>query len=200
MAVLLLGITFLFVWSGILLPWGIHCAPALAVIMITGAKLGEDNRLFTAGSGTVWVVVNSIVCLVIVDLIEIRYPAAGILGAGLLGEVAGGIEVLFVLCFAVFGSYFMVNFGKLLEKVPVISKGLIWCGQHSLLILCLHRPIAYVIRDLMGLPHFITGQYTDRITMENLIAFLLIFVVMVPVIMIWDRLKENRTAKQLQKG
>ncbi|MBQ6383844.1 MAG: hypothetical protein IJJ42_09680 [Clostridia bacterium] len=87
--------------------------------------------------------------------------------------------------FAVFGSYFIIRFSALLEKVPVISKGLIWCGQHSLIILCLHRPVAYVIRDIMHLPHFISGipLYIDRITPENLAAFLLVFAVMVPVIM-----------------
>lgn len=197
MVMMLLGITFLFVQLKIFLPWGAHCAPALAAIMMIGAKLGEDNRFFAPSSKAAWTCLNSAVSLAVVDLIQIHYPSAGILGAGLLGEAAGGIEVLFAVCFAVFGSYFLINLGRLMEKVPVLSKGLIWCGQHSLVILCIHRPIAYVIRDLMKLPHFVSGDplFIDRMTPENVIAFLLIFAVMVPVIMIWDKWNEKRSAK-----
>ena len=191
---LMLAVTFLLVQLHITLPWGLHCAPALAAMMITGAKLGENNRLFSMTSRKSWIIANSLACIVIVDMIQIFYPAAGLLGAGLLGEVAGGTEVVFAMCFAVLGSYFIINFSTLLEKIPVISKGLIWCGQHTLIILCLHRPVAYIIRDIMNLPHFISGDplYIDRITPENFAAFLLVFVIMVPVIMAWDRIKKSR--------
>lgn len=194
LVLLLSGITLAFVVSGVFLPWGLHVAPLLAAIMFLGAKLGENNGLFASPSRTAWTVVNTLVSLVIVGLIQFFFPNAGILAAGLLGEAAGGIEVLFAFCFAVFGSYFLIHLGKLLEKVPVVSKCLIWCGQHTLIILCLHRPVAYVIRDVMGLPHFVSGNplYVERMTWENIIAFLLIFVVIVPVIMIWDKIKEKR--------
>ena len=80
--------------------------------------------------------------------------------------------------------------------MPVVSKALIWFGQHSLIILCLHRPVAYVIRDAMRLPHFLSGNplYVDHMTAENVIAFLLVFAVMVPVIIIADRVKAKRAA------
>ena len=194
LVILLSGITFAFVCLGIELPWGLHCAPLLAAVMMLGAKLGEDNRFFAPAS-KVWLsVLNAVVCLVIVDLIQISFPAAGILGSGRLGDVAGGAEVLFVLCFGVFGSFLLIHIGKLLDRVPVVSTALIWCGQHSLLILLMHRPIAYVIRDVMGLPHFISGNplYVDHVTLENVIACLLVYAVMVPVIMGWDRLKARR--------
>ena len=192
--ILLSGITFLFVQFRFFLPWGMHVAPVIAAIMIAGAKLGKDNRFFDSSPRKAWTVINSVVSLVIVELIQGFYPAAGILGAGLLGETAGGIEILFAFCFAVFGSYFLVNFGKLLEKIPVVSKGLIWCGQHSLIILVLHRPVAYIIRDVMGLPHFISGNplYIERTSFKDVIAFLMIFVIMVPVITAWDQYKKKR--------
>ena len=187
---LLLGITFSFVCFGIQLPWGIHCAPALAAVMLLGAQLGRENRFFAPTSRPAWAVLNTAVSFVIVNLIQFFYPSAGILGAGLLGEVAGPIEILFLCCFAVFGSYFLIHLGKLIERIPVLSRCLIWFGQHSLIILCLHRPLAYLIRDVMGLPHFISGNplYVDSITTENLIAYLLVYAIMIPVIMAVDRL------------
>ncbi len=192
--ILLSGVTLLFVTLGITLPWGLHCAPLLAAVMLTGARLGRNNLLFTASSSAGWTVLNSLASLVIVDLIQFFFPSAGLLGACLLGDSAGGLEVLFVFCFAVFGSFFLISFSRLLEKAPVVSKGLIWCGQHSLIILCLHRPVAYLIRDAMRLPHFQSGSPLngEGISAENVTAFLLVFVIMVPVIMIVDSLKAKR--------
>ncbi len=194
--VLLLAVTFAFVSFNVYLPWGIHCAPAIAAIMLAGAKLGRDNMLFTCASRKSWIVINSIVCLVTVDLFEIFFPSAGLLGAGLLGEVIGPVEVPAAFVISVFGTYFLVNFGSLLQKIPVISGALIWLGQHSLIIFLIHRPIAYVIRDAMHLPHFISGNplYVDSIGLKDLIAFLLIFAVMVPVIMLTDRIKARRAS------
>ncbi len=191
-----LAVTFVLVAFNVYLPWGLHCAPALAALMIAGAALGQENRFFTAATSTAWKVVNTLTCFAVTTAIQFFFPSAGLLGAGNLGEVAGSVEVLFLLCFGVFGSYFLIHFGMLLEKVPVLSKGLIWLGQHTLIILCLHRPVAYVIRDLMGLPHFVSGSYTDVMTGENILAFLLVFVVLIPVILIVDRVKKKRSAKQ----
>ena len=53
-----------------------------------------------------------------------------------------------------------------------------------------------MIRDAMRLPHFLSGNplYVDHMTAENVIAFLLVFAVMVPVIIIADRVKAKRAA------
>ena len=192
MVSLLSAITLLFVHFKIYLPWGLHCAPLLAAMMITGASLAKV-RFLESSSKKRWLILNSLVCLILLSLIQVTYPSAGILGAGLLGETAGDIEVVLAMCFAVFGSYFLINLAKLLEKIPVLSTGLIWLGQHSLIILCIHRPIAYIIRDCMGIPHFISGNplYIDRMTPENVIAFLLIFVIMVPIILCADKMKKR---------
>lgn len=194
--ILLILITYLFLRFDILLPWGFHCAPALAAVMIIAAKLSQEGHFFDTSEKRIWTVVNSLVCLLIVDTIQITHPSAGILGAGLLGEFAGNIEVFFMVVFAVFGSYLLINIGKLIEKIPYLSTGLIWFGQHSLEILLLHRPIGYLIRDAMKLPHFVSGDplYIDKITAENLIAFLLIFVIMIPILIFYDKFKAKRKA------
>lgn len=188
--------TFLFLQFKIYLPWGFHCAPALAGVMIIAARLAVDGQFFAPTSKKIWTYINALVCLIIVDVIQISFPSAGILGAGVLGEVCGGIEVFFMVCFAVFGTYFLINLAKLIEKIPYVSKGLIWLGQHSLEILLTHRPIAYLIRDAMGLPHFISGDplYIDKMTVENLVAFFLIFVFMIPLLMAFDRYKARKKA------
>lgn len=192
---LLLGISFGLIAFGIFLPWGLHCAPVIAASMLLGAKLGQNNNLFTATSKVGWIIVNSIISLAIVDLIQFKYPAAGMLGAGLLGEVIGPVEVFLAYASSLFGTYFVVNLGRLIEKIPVLSTGLIWLGQRTLIIFLLHRAVAYVIRDAMGLPHFISGTplYIDEVTMPNLIAFLLVFVIIVPVIIVNDKIKASRT-------
>ena len=192
--------TFLFVQFHIYLPWGLHCAPALAGIMIIAARLSKDGQFFAPTSKPVWTAVNVLVSLIIVDTIQVSFPSGGILGAGLLGEFFGSIEVFFLICFGVFGTYFLINLGKKIEKIPYVSNGLIWLGRHSLEILLLHRPIAYLIRDAMGLPHFISGDplYIDKITMENLIAFLLIFVFMIPMLIAYDRYKARKKAGAAQ--
>ena len=99
-SMLLLLITFVFIQFNILLPWGLHVAPALAGIMIIAARLAQSGDFFGPASRPVWTVVNALVSLLIVDTIQVSYPSAGILGAGLLGEVTGSIEVLFLVCFA----------------------------------------------------------------------------------------------------
>ena len=188
--------TFLFLQFRIYLPWGFHCAPALAALMIIAARLAKDNQFFAPTSRPVWTVVNTLISLIIVDAIQFRFPSGGILGAGLLGEYYGSIEVCFLVCFGVFGTYFLINLGKLIEKIPYISTGLIWLGRHSLEILLLHRPIAYLIREAMGLPHFISGNplFIEKITPENLIAFLLIFVFMIPMLIAFDKYKARKKA------
>lgn len=189
--IILLGITFAFISFKVYLPWGIHCAPSIAAIMLTGAYLGKDDKLFSITSKPFMIVLYALASIVVVDTIGYFYPAAGILGAGLLGEFIGPVEVFICYLISILGSYFLVSFGRLLNLIPVLNKCLIWLGRHTLIILLIHRPIAYVIRDVMGLPHFISGRplYVDSITSGNLIAFLLIFVIMVPVIMMIDRLK-----------
>ena len=189
--VILSGISAVFIHFNIYLPWGLHVAPSIAAIMLAGAWFGRYRETFDSSKNYLLTVILSIVSLAVVDLIEIGFPGAGVLGAGLLGEVAGPVEVVFSYLISIFGSYFLVNFGRLIEKVPVISKGLIWLGQHTMIIFLIHRPIAYIIRDAMGLPHFISGDplYIDHVTLSNLIAFLLMFAVMVPLVILHDRLK-----------
>ena len=198
MTALLILTTFLFLQFKIILPWGLSCAPALAGIMIIAAILGKDGQFFDGASGPHWTFINSLVSLLIVDAIQISHPSAGILGAGLLGEFAGSIEVFFLVCFAVFGTYFLINLGKLIEKIPYISSALIWLGRRSLEILLLHRPIAYLIRDALGLPHFISGDplYIDKITSKNLTAFLLVFLIMIPLLIAFDRYRERKILQQ----
>ncbi len=192
----LILMTFVFLCFRIYLPWGFQCAPALAGIMIIATSLAKSNQFTAPESRPYWTFINAFVCLLIVDAIQIFFPAAGIMGSGLLGEVAGPVEVFFLICFAVFGTYFLLKLAKPIEKIPYVSKGLIWSGQHSLEILLLHRPIGYLIRDAMHLPHFANDGtfFTDRVTMVNLIAFLLIFVFMIPMIILYDRYKAKRKA------
>ena len=193
---LLIMISYIFLRFDIVLLWGFHFAPAIAGVMIIAARLAQDNHFFDTSNKKIWTIINSLVCLLIVDAIQLSYPMAGLLGAGVIGTIAGANETFFFVCFAVFGTYFLINLSKLIEKIPYVSTALIWFGQHSLEVLLLHRPLSWVIIDMMKLPHFVSGHplYVDKISWPDLAAFLLNFAIMVPLIMLNDYLKAKRKA------
>ena len=57
---------------------------------------------------------------------------------------------------AICGTYFITQFSKILEKVPLIGKGLLWCGKNSIYIYALH---AFDIRILAYLKNFVLSFY-----------------------------------------
>ncbi len=180
----------------IVLPWGIQNAPAIAAVMILAAWLRRDGGLFSRPSKRCWTWINSIVCILIIGLIELQYHGAGYMGAGALGEAVGGAEVYILLAISVLGTYFLVNFSMLIEKVPVLSKLLAWLGRHTLQILVLHMTVMHVIRDLLRLPQAnATALFVERIPPENALVFFLTLVVVSLLILLHDRLK-GRVARK----
>lgn len=57
---------------------------------------------------------------------------------------------------AICGTYFITQFSKLLERIPLIGKGLLWCGKNSIYIYALH---AFDIRILAYLKNFVLSFY-----------------------------------------
>lgn len=166
--------------------------------MILAAWLRGHGGLFTPPSRRCWTWINCIVCLLIIGLIELSYSGAGYFGAGALGEVVGGAEVYLMMAISVLGTYFLVNFSLLVEKAPLLSKGLIWLGQHTLQILCLHLTVMHLIKDILGLPQTNAAEslFVEKIQPGNVLAFFLTLVVTVLLIMLLDGIKGRMARKK----
>ncbi len=194
---LLVAASMILIELNVVLPWGIQNAPAVAAVMILAAWLRRHGELFSPPSKRRWTWINSIVCLLIIGLIELRYHGAGYMGAGALGAAAGGVEVFLLLAISVLGTYFLVNLSMLIEKVPVLSAILAWLGRHTLQILVLHMTVMHVIRDLLRLPQTNpTELFVERIPPENALVFFLTLVVVSALILLCDRLKGRMARKK----
>lgn len=173
--ILLSGISVVLIELGIVLPWGIQNAPAIASVMILAAWFHKNDSLFSEPSKKRWAWINAIVCLLIVAMIELKYAGAGFMGGGALGEVCGGAEVFFFIVISIVGSYFMINIGKLLEKVRILSTALAWLGRHTLEILMLHTTVIHIVKDILNLPLSNTAEqlFVEKFDPKGILAYLL---------------------------
>ncbi len=195
---LLTGVSVILINLHVVLPWGIQNAPAIAAVMILAAWLRGHGELFAPPSRRYWTWINCIVCLLIIGLIQLSYSGAGYFGAGALGEVVGGAEVYIMMAISVLGTYFLVNFSSLVEKVPVLSGALIWLGQHTLQILVLHLTVMHLIKDILGLPQTNAADsvFVEKILPGNVLAFFLTLLVTVLLIMLLNRIKGRAARKK----
>lgn len=179
---------------GLVLPWGIQDAPAIAAIMIMGAWSHQDNRLFKEPSSKKWIYINCFVCIATIGVIELTGNTAGYFPAGDISGVYGGFEVYITMLVALFGSYFLINFCKLLEKVKPVAKVYTWLGTHSLQILILHLPIAHLVIDAFGYQQMITEfpVAVDRISIDQVISFIVTMTILYIVITLIDKSKKKK--------
>lgn len=181
---------------GLVLPWGIQDAPAIAAIMIIGAWCHQDNRLFKEPSKKKWTYINCFVCIATIGVIELTGNTAGYFPAGDISGVYGGVEVYITMLVALFGSYFLINFSKLLEKVKVVSNVYSWLGRHSLQILILHLPFAHLVIDAFGYQQMITEfpVASETISIDQVISFVVTMAVLYIVITLIDKSKAKKKA------
>lgn len=163
--ILLSGISVILIEYGIVLPWGIQNAPAIASVMILGTWFKKYNILSLENSNPKLVLINCIICLLSIALIQLNYNSAGYVGAGALGEVCGGAEIYLFIAIAIMGTYFLINFSEKIKNVPVLSNILIWFGRHTLLVLLFHITIVHILKDIFGLPQF---NAADQLFVEKM--------------------------------
>ena len=178
---------------GVVLPWGIQDAPAIAAIMIMAAWCRQDNRLFKEPSKKMWKYINCLVCLATIGVIELTGNTAGYFPAGEIGGVYGGFEVYITLLVALFGSYFLINFSMLIEKTKYLSKAYSWLGRHSLLILIIHLPLAHLVIDAFGYQQMITEfpVAVERFSIDQIISFVVTMIIMCTIIALIDKTKKT---------
>ena len=189
-------ISVILIELGLVLPWGIQDAPAIAAIMIMGAFSHQDNKLFKEPSQKKWTYINCAFCLVVIAVIELSGNTAGYFPAGEISGVFGGIEVYITMIVALLGSYFLINFCKLIEKNKPITRIYTWLGTHSLQILILHLPIAHLVIDAFGYQQMVTEfpVAVDKISIDQIITFIVTMTILYVVITIIDKSK-NKSLK-----
>ena len=138
----------------IYLPWGIQNAPAIACSMLIANKLKNIDGLFSDTIKKKWTIVNCVICIITIAVIQLCFNGAGYFGAGDLGGVLGGVEVLVYYLISLFGTYFIVNFCKLIEKTVIIKDFFCFFGQHSFIILMVHMSIVHILKNIFSLPQW----------------------------------------------
>lgn len=181
---------------GLILPWGIQDAPAIAAIMIMAAWCHKDNKLFKEPSQKKWTYINCLVCLGTIGIIELSGNTAGYVAAGEMSSVYGGLEVYITMIVALFGSYFLINFSKLLEKVKVVSTIYTWLGQHSLQILFIHLPLAHLVIDAFGYEQMITEfpVAVDKVNIDQVIVFVVTMALLYLIITLIEKYTNHKNA------
>ena len=185
--ILLSGISVVLIEYGVVLPWGIQNAPAIASVMILGTWFKKCNLLSFENSNPKVVLVNCLICLLSIGLIQLNYNGAGYVGAGALGEVCGGAEVYLFIVIAIIGSYFIINFSEKIKNVPILSNVLIWFGRHTLLVLLSHITIVHILKDIFGLPQFNAADqlFVEKMDLRTLpIYFLTLIIVYLLIVLI----------------
>ena len=173
----------------VVLPWGIQHAPAVAAVMVLAAWLHKENALFNDSIRKVWVWINSIAGILIIALIQIKHPKAGMFGAGSLGEVMGGAEVYVLLVISVLFTYYLVSLSRLVEKIKGLSDVLAWLGRHTLPILTLHMTIMHILKDILGLPQLNAAEeaFAEKIEPRNALAYILTLLIVSGIILFQER-------------
>ena len=157
--------------------------------MVLAAWLHKENALFNDSIRKVWVWINSIAGILIIALIQIKHPKAGMFGAGSLGEVMGGAEVYVLLVISVLFTYYLVSLSRIVEKIKCLAAVLAWLGRHTLPILTLHMTIMHILKDILGLPQLNAAEeaFAEKIEPRNALAYILTMLIVSGIILFQER-------------
>lgn len=197
--ILLSGISVVLIDLNIVLPWGIQVAPAIAGLMLFASYLKGKNLIFSVKTKTKWIILNCFACILTIALFQLNYNSIGFLAAGEIGKIVGGIEVYAFYVMAIVGSYFIINFSRLVEKFKLPTKFLSWLGKNSLLILMFHMSIVHIVKDVLGLEQRNAAEqlFGDHINPLEVIAAIVVVILVSLFVKGWTTLKNK---KVLQKG
>lgn len=182
---------------GLVLPWGLQDSCAIAAIMIMGAYIRKDGRLFTDKPQNKYTLFNCLICLVVIAVIELSGNTAGYFPSGEMSAVWGGPEVYVTMLISFVGSYLLINISRLIERVKPLANMYIWLGRHSLLILFLHLSIAHLVIDFFGYQQMITDfpVAVEHISIDQIITFVVTMAIMIPIILGIEKLQKRKEKK-----
>ena len=169
----LLSVTCVFVYFEVTLPWGIHSAPLIAAMMLAGAMFGSEKLLHKETVPVKWVIANTLGAFGIYLILGLLYPRAGQFAAGSLGHNIGFWDVFVTFLAAILGTYILVSISKVLEKVPLLNKVLIWFGTNSLTILLLHTSFIKIFSNAFNIQKRPMGQKIEQTNWWTVLVYIL---------------------------
>lgn len=177
------------------LPWNMQNVPMATALMLVGAMFGRHGVLSKGFTATKWVVINSLVTLFTIALLQWKFRGAGAFSAGIF-VYFGAVEVFPCVLFGIMAPFMAVSFSRVLEKIPVLNKALIWVGLRTLPILLVHMVISTFISKLTGIDARIIGNQ-GAIIGESFLNLVLTLAVIVVYRIIWEFiLKKIHSKKQ----
>ena len=171
-------------YIGFGLPWNMQNVPMATALMLVGAMFGKHKVLSKGYTPPKWMLINSLAILATIILIQSQFRGAGAFSAGMF-IYFGAVEVFPCVMLGVMAPFMAISFSRLLEKVPVLNKALIWVGHRTLPILLVHMVISIFIAKLTGIDARVIGQQGSRIG-ESFLNLALTIAVIVVYRIIWE--------------
>ncbi len=177
------------------LPWNVQNVPMAAALMLVGAMFGRYKVLSKGFTSVKWTVINSLAVLATIVLFQWHFRGAGAFSAGMF-MYFGAVEVFPCVLLGVMAPFMAVSFSRLLEKIPVLNKALIWVGYRTLPILLVHMVISMFVGKLTGIGARVVGQQGAN-TGESFLNLVLTLAVIVLYRIVWEFiLKKIRSKKK----
>ena len=145
--VLIAGI---FAYFKISLPWGMHTSPAVACFMLIGSMLGRSGVFTDEGQSPKWRAINGMISFAITFTLGYAFKNGGNMPGGSLTGIYGASEIPFAILNGILGTCWLLALGRLIAKVKIISKFLLFVGRHTLAILVFHQSIAKLLFDIFN--------------------------------------------------
>ena len=166
------------------LPWNIQNVPMATALMLVGAMFGHSKVLSKEFTTPKWMVINSLVAVGIIALIQWQFRGAGSFSAGIF-IYFGAVEIFPCVLLGIVSPFMIVSFSRLIEKIPVLNKALIWVGFRTLPILLVHMVISKFIAILTGIDAKVMGRQGANAG-ESALNLLLTIVVIVLYRLAWE--------------
>ena len=132
---------------GTYLPYCVQSWPVILAIMLTAAYLRQShflNRRVTSKKQAFLFGVNAVIAEAIIVGASIGCfyafgaTSTGSLPGSLFDDKLKGFDAFFGFIFGILGTYFIHTTCRLIKKIPIISSGLQWVGNHSALFYLFH--------------------------------------------------------------
>ena len=109
------------------LPLNIQNVPMATALILIGAMFGKHKVLSKDFTSKKWMVINSLVTLALIMLIQFKFGGAGAFAAGIF-MYNGALDVFPCVLYGIMAPFMVVCLSRLLEKIPLLNKALIWIG------------------------------------------------------------------------
>lgn len=177
------------------LPWNVQNVPMATALMLIGAMFGQHKILSKDFTKPKWMVINSLAVLAVIAVIQWQFRGAGAFSAGVF-IYFGAVELFPCVLYGAIAPFMAISFSRLLEKVPVLNKALMWVGHRTLPILLVHMIISTLIAKFTGIDARVMGQQGAN-TWESLLNLALTIAVIVVYRIVWEFiLKKIHSRKQ----